>query len=134
MSIVNLDLFESNQGHVGIVGLGYVGLPLSIAFVKAGYTVTGFDIDVNKVNQLNAGAKVEFHDPHVPEIPMTREHSKLAGRRSVNIERAATSDAALIVTDHDAVDYEELASRAKLIVDTRNAMKNHRGKAVIVKS
>ena len=32
-----------------------------------------------------AGAKVEFHDPHVPEIPMTREHSELAGRCSVNI-------------------------------------------------
>ena len=81
-----------------------------------------------------AGAKVEFHDPHVPEIPMTREHSELAGRRSVDIERAATSDAVLIVTDHDAVDYEELASRAKLIVDTRNAMAGINGSATLVKA
>ena len=81
-----------------------------------------------------AGAKVEFHDPHVPEIPMTREHSELAGRCSVNIERAATSDAVLIVTDHDAVDYEELASRAKLIVDTRNAMVGINGSAILVKA
>ncbi len=81
-----------------------------------------------------AGAQVAFHDPHVPEIPMTREHSELAGRCSVNIERAATTDAVLIVTDHDAVDYEELASRAKLIVDTRNAMVGINGSATLVKA
>ncbi|MBC2371790.1 nucleotide sugar dehydrogenase [Listeria booriae] len=40
---------------VGIIGLGYVGLPLAIAFSSAGYKVVGFDIDKNKVKQLNAG-------------------------------------------------------------------------------
>lgn len=50
-----LERFQSNQGHVAIVGLGYVGLPLSIAFIKAGYTVTGLDIDGEKIEQLNCG-------------------------------------------------------------------------------
>ncbi len=40
---------------VGIIGLGYVGLPLVIEFSKAGYQVTGFDIDQKKVDQLNQG-------------------------------------------------------------------------------
>jgi len=40
---------------VGIIGLGYVGLPLAIEFCKAGYKVIGFDIDQEKVNKLNSG-------------------------------------------------------------------------------
>ena len=40
---------------VGIIGLGYVGLPLAIVFSRAGYQVLGFDIDDNKVNLLNKG-------------------------------------------------------------------------------
>lgn len=41
--------------HIGIIGLGYVGLPLVIEFCEAGYTVTGFDIDPEKVSLLNQG-------------------------------------------------------------------------------
>lgn len=40
---------------VGIIGLGYVGLPLVIEFCKAGYQVTGFDIDQEKVDHINQG-------------------------------------------------------------------------------
>jgi UDP-N-acetyl-D-glucosamine dehydrogenase len=70
------------------------------------------------------GGKTEFHDPHVAEIPRTREHGKLAGRKSVPLDLATVGafDAVLISTDHDAVDYRLLAEHAKLIVDTRNAM------------
>jgi UDP-N-acetyl-D-glucosamine dehydrogenase len=67
-------------------------------------------------------ARVEFHDPHVREIPPTREYSSYAGRRSVflTVDMIADYDAVLIVTDHDAVDYSILAN-ATLVVDTRNA-------------
>jgi UDP-N-acetyl-D-glucosamine dehydrogenase len=70
------------------------------------------------------GAEVEFHDPHVTEIPKTREHSEFAGRRSVPLkpENIVSSDAVLISTDHDAVDYHLIARYARLIVDTRNVM------------
>ena len=81
-----------------------------------------------------AGAQVAFHDPHVPVIPMTREHAELAGRQSVDVAKAAASDAVLIVTDHDAVDYVELANGTKLIVDTRNAMSGIAGSATVVKA
>jgi UDP-N-acetyl-D-glucosamine dehydrogenase len=69
------------------------------------------------------GASVDYHDPHVPVIPVTREHGRLAGRRSVPLSAAtlAMFDAALVSTDHEAVDYRLVAEYAALVVDTRNA-------------
>jgi UDP-N-acetyl-D-glucosamine dehydrogenase len=71
----------------------------------------------------NRGAKVHFHDPYVAEIPPTREHPNLAGRRSVALSEGnlASYDAVVISTDHDCVDWKLVGRSAKLIVDTRNA-------------
>ena len=68
------------------------------------------------------GGKADFHDPHVNEIPATREHIALKGRKSVDLTETALNDfdAVLIATDHDAVDYTALAKWAPLVVDTRN--------------
>jgi UDP-N-acetyl-D-glucosamine dehydrogenase len=49
------DKIESHQAHVGIVGLGYVGLPLAVEFAQAGFSVTGIDIDPSKVDAINRG-------------------------------------------------------------------------------
>jgi UDP-N-acetyl-D-glucosamine dehydrogenase len=69
------------------------------------------------------GAHVEFHDPHIPVIPPTREHAELTGRRSVSIdpESLASFDAVLLSTDHDDVDYQSVVTHSKVVVDTRNA-------------
>ncbi|HSZ74138.1 MAG TPA: nucleotide sugar dehydrogenase [Rhizomicrobium sp.] len=70
------------------------------------------------------GCRIAYYDPWIPEIPETREHIEFAGRRSIPWETerfAERFDAALIVTDHDAVDYGELVSVLDLVVDTRNA-------------
>ncbi len=69
------------------------------------------------------GAIVSFYDPFVPEIPMTREHAFLAGRKSQHWtdDLAGDFDATLIVTDHDSVNYEAIVKAAPLVVDTRNA-------------
>ncbi|HYE01194.1 MAG TPA: nucleotide sugar dehydrogenase [Alphaproteobacteria bacterium] len=83
------------------------------------------------------GAVVEYYDPYFPEIPMTREHARLAGRRSVawTDEVLAGFDAAVITTDHDGVDYAALVARSKLVVDTRNATRDVRaGRGRIVKA
>ena len=50
-----LQAIEVSDVTVGIIGLGYVGLPLAAAFAKRGFRVIGFDIDESKVNKLNAG-------------------------------------------------------------------------------
>src|SRR5580704_12859711 len=46
---------ESREARVGVVGLGYVGLPLAVEFAQAGFTVTGIDLDQRKVDALNRG-------------------------------------------------------------------------------
>jgi len=46
---------SDRQVKVGIMGLGYVGLPLACAFARAGFEVLGFDVDETKVNQINRG-------------------------------------------------------------------------------
>jgi UDP-N-acetyl-D-glucosamine dehydrogenase len=70
------------------------------------------------------GAMVAFHDPEVPVIPPTREHGALAGRRSLPLDAATLEgfDAVLVVTDHDAIDWNLVARRARLVVDTRDRL------------
>lgn len=68
------------------------------------------------------GASVDYHDPHLPEMPLTRDHPALAGRRSVAMEEAAISayDAVVVTTNHDCIDYATVGRAARLTVDTRN--------------
>lgn len=72
------------------------------------------------------GAEILYHDPHVPVIPTTREHGRLAGRRSTALGDAVLAgvDAAVIVTDHDSVDFEALAGRVSLLIDTRGRLRD----------
>jgi UDP-N-acetyl-D-glucosamine dehydrogenase len=46
---------EKRQARIGVIGLGYVGLPLAVEFARAGFDVTGFDVDEWKVSHINAG-------------------------------------------------------------------------------
>ena len=75
-----------------------------------------------------AGAEVDYHDPYVPEIPLTRDHAPLAGRRSEEWtpERFGDYDGVLICTGHDAIDYDALvaASRPR----GRYAQRHRRGR------
>ena len=70
------------------------------------------------------GATVDYYDPYVPEIGPTREHVEWAGKRSIEWTKAQlrTYDAALISTNHDCIDYQQLADWLPLVVDTRNAL------------
>lgn len=54
---------EARRARIGIIGLGYVGLPLVLSYSDAGYSVLGFDIDPHKVEQLNAGQSYLEHFP-----------------------------------------------------------------------
>src|ERR1700693_5374600 len=57
------DKIKTRAARVGIIGLGYVGLPLAMEFAKAGFSVTGIDIQESKVSQLNRG------DSYVQDVP-----------------------------------------------------------------
>jgi UDP-N-acetyl-D-glucosamine dehydrogenase len=68
-------------------------------------------------------ATVEYHDPHVPVIRPSREHSHFAGRENLPLDAAAVAgfDLVLLATNHQGVDYPMIAENARLIVDSRNA-------------
>ncbi len=57
------DKIQSRSARVGIVGLGYVGLPLAVEFAKAGFSVTGIDLQESKVQRVNLG------DSYIQDIP-----------------------------------------------------------------
>jgi len=50
-----IEKIDNRSAKIGVIGLGYVGLPLAMEFVNAGYKVSGIDIDQNKINSLNDG-------------------------------------------------------------------------------
>jgi UDP-N-acetyl-D-glucosamine dehydrogenase len=54
---------KNRTAKIGVIGLGYVGLPLSLLFAEAGFPVTGFDIDEKKVTDLEAGRSYIFRIP-----------------------------------------------------------------------
>jgi len=70
------------------------------------------------------GAEVAYYDSFVPVIRMTREHPHWAGARSINWDRKTIGsfDVVVIATNHQSVNYKELAGWADCIVDTRNQM------------
>ncbi|MDC0189682.1 nucleotide sugar dehydrogenase [Rhodospirillales bacterium] len=77
------------------------------------------------IEQLeNRGAMVDYFDPYVQIIPKTRNHSQLAGRKSIDWSPKTFTkyDAALICTDHDGLNYADLVNYSRLVVDTRNAI------------
>src|ERR1700704_4968065 len=54
---------RTRGARVGVIGLGYVGLPLAVEFARAGFTVTGFDVDASKIAEINAGRS------YIPDVP-----------------------------------------------------------------
>jgi UDP-N-acetyl-D-glucosamine dehydrogenase len=64
---------RARTARVGIIGLGYVGLPLALLFNEEKFPVTGFDIDATKVDTLNAGGSYICRIPPT-EIQLARQH------------------------------------------------------------
>lgn len=85
---------------------------------------------------INAGALVDYYDPHVAVIPPTREHASLTGKQSISLndKTLKSYDAVLITTDHTDTNYALIGAHASLVVDTRNAMANVATNAVVVKA
>ncbi len=61
--------------RVGIIGLGYVGLPLAIAFAEAGFQVTGIDLDQQKIDLVNRG------ESYIPDIPSSTLQALIDAKR-----------------------------------------------------
>jgi len=88
-----LDLIRDREAIVGIVGQGYVGLPLALTFVESGFRVAGFDLDPNKVAGLNQG------ESHIKHVGAERVAAAVAGGRFVatdDFSRLSECDAVLM--------------------------------------
>jgi UDP-N-acetyl-D-glucosamine dehydrogenase len=60
---VLLERIRTKQARIAIIGLGYVGLPLAVELARAGFHVTGLDVDASKVKQINGGRS------YIPDVP-----------------------------------------------------------------
>jgi UDP-N-acetyl-D-glucosamine dehydrogenase len=78
---------RSRRARVGVVGLGYVGLPLGVEFAKAGFSVTGIDVSQEKVGRVNAG------DSYVGDIPSATLGALVdAGRLRATVDFSVVRD------------------------------------------
>src|SRR5881397_1472876 len=84
---------QAHKARVGIVGLGYVGLPLVLRFGEEGFPVLGFDVDPAKVRQLNAGESYIRHIPGTRLHPLIKEGQFEA---TSDLQRLAEADCVII--------------------------------------
>jgi UDP-N-acetyl-D-glucosamine dehydrogenase len=94
---------RTKTATVGIIGLGYVGLPLARAMSRAGYKVLGFDVDLNKVEKLNAGKS------YIKQIPdSTIEELQARGFSATDrFDRLGEADCVLICVPTPLTDARE---------------------------
>jgi UDP-N-acetyl-D-glucosamine dehydrogenase len=76
----------------------------------------------------NLGAEVDYHDPHVPATHKMRRHDLQMRSIHLTPESLKGYDCVLVATHHQAYDWQMVADNAKLIVDTRNALRNIKGR------
>ena len=84
---------RSREAHVGVVGLGYVGLPLTLVFHEKGYPVTGFDLDAEKGRMLSAGRS---YIRHIAPERIARANARGNFSATVDFGRLSGCDAILI--------------------------------------
>src|SRR5271155_4487350 len=105
---------ESRTAKIGVIGLGYVGLPLSLLLSEAGFKVTGFDIDAKKVTDLEAGRSYIFRIP-AEEIQTARKQGLQA---TTDFSQLSAMDAIIMcvptpLTEHREPDLSYVENTAK---------------------
>ncbi|MGD9856182.1 MAG: nucleotide sugar dehydrogenase [Planctomycetaceae bacterium] len=93
MSLPLKSAIENKSANVGVIGLGYVGLPLIDAFVTAGFRAIGFDVDQSKVDALNAGRS---YIKHISSADVQSWSRKGKFEATADQSRMAEADALLI--------------------------------------
>ena len=94
---------EVRQAQIGIIGLGYVGLPLALLYTEEKFRVTGFDIDQHKVATLNSGGTYIYRIPPT-EIQAASEHGFSA---TADFSRLHDMDAIVICVPTPLDEYRE---------------------------
>jgi len=116
----------SKKAVVGIVGLGYVGLPLMLRFSEVGFRVLGFDIDKGKVDALNAG---KSYIEHIKAEHITRAR-KSGFEATTDFSRAGKADALILCVPTPLNKYRE--PDLSFIIDTTESLVPHLRKGQLV--
>ncbi|MSR18971.1 MAG: nucleotide sugar dehydrogenase [Phycisphaerales bacterium] len=125
-SALNDDKRSINGAHILVLGVAY---KKNIDDIRESPSAEIVEL------LLERGAVVSYHDPHIAVYPQMRKHSINLASVTLNAETLRSQNCVLILTDHDAVDYQLVADHARLVVDTRNAMsRTTAAKARVVKS
>jgi UDP-N-acetyl-D-glucosamine dehydrogenase len=88
-----IDRIQDRSYVVGIVGMGYVGLPLTRSFYEAGFRCVGFDVDARKIKQLNAG---KSYIKHIPGQFIAQARKEKRFRATSNFAELKKVDAIII--------------------------------------
>jgi UDP-N-acetyl-D-glucosamine dehydrogenase len=125
-----LEKVQSRTAKIGIIGLGYVGLPLALLYSEQRYAVTGFDIDQKKVDTLAAGGT------YIVRIPgeEIQEAKKSGFNATVDFGRIGEMDAVIICVPTPLNEYHE--PDMTYIVNTVEAIAPHvrNGQLIILES
>ncbi|MCK5378640.1 MAG: nucleotide sugar dehydrogenase, partial [Acidobacteria bacterium] len=126
-----LQRINDGQATVGVIGLGYVGLPLAIAFADKGFPVLGFDIDQAKVDAVMRG---ESYIKHLNGEGLSRVVQAGTLKATADFSRLATADVVLICVPTPLTPQRE--PEMSYVVDTANQIKNslRRGQLVVLES
>ncbi len=99
-----IEKFNTKKANIGIVGLGYVGLPLAIEYIKAGYSVTGFDIDQSKVESLiNCISYIE----HIDISELKKAHNNDFFKPTTDYSKVTEVDAVILCVPTPLNDHRE---------------------------
>ena len=125
-----LERIASRKAVVGIVGLGYVGLPLMLRFSEVGYRVLGFDIDAAKVKALNAG---KSYIEHIKGEHITKAR-KAGFEATADFSRAGEADALILCVPTPLNKHRE--PDLSFIINTTESLVPHlrRGQVVSLES
>ena len=109
-----LERLSARTATIGVIGLGYVGLPLSLLLAEAGFNVTGFDIDEKKVTDLEAGRSYIFR---IPETEI-QEARRQGFKATTEFAKLAHQDAIIMcvptpLTGHREPDLSYIENTAK---------------------
>jgi UDP-N-acetyl-D-glucosamine dehydrogenase len=125
------DLYRDRTAVVGVIGLGYVGMPLALAAVEAGYVVAGFDVDQEKTDSINAGISYIKHIPSEAVAAAVRDGRLHA---STEFAKLASVDAIIICVPTPLTAHRE--PDLTYVVATAEAIMPHlrRGHLVVLES
>ena len=114
-----LDLIQLKKATIGIIGLGYVGLPLSLRFADKGFKTIGFDIDSSKVNMINNG---ESYINHIKKKKILHSINK-GFEATVNFELISEVDVIIICVPTPLTEKQQ--PDLSYIRSTLSSIKNH---------